>query len=323
MNKKISIIVPVYNGEKYIERCVDSLIRQTYKNIEIIIVNDGSTDDTLKILNKYAKEDNRIVVITKENSGVTETRNIGIQKSSGDYLCFCDADDWYEPDMCETLIEAIKKYNVKVAVCGYIRVEENLKTLIKGTKTEHVLTKKEAIKNIISGGLFTGSLWTKIYEKTLFCNLQIERSIKYNEDILINYLVFKKVNHVAFIDKCKYNYYIHADSSTGGADSVRANRDCLFVSEFMLNELQGSELEFYIHQRYTNVLINLYRAYTVDKRFAKERKETKEKLFQCLKTFPKLQNNLRLNIYMIKYIPFLYPLIYKIYDKIRTKNIDV
>lgn len=323
MNKKISIIVPIYNSEKYIKRCIDSLINQTYKNIEIVAINDGSSDKTQEILEEYSKTDNRVVVISKENMGVTAARNDGIENATGDYLCFCDSDDWYELDMCETLIDAIKKYGVKIAVCSYIRVENGVKTPIMGKGNEYLLTRDEAIRNIILGGYFTGSLCTKLYDKNLFSNIHIEHPIKYNEDILLNYFVFKKIDSVAFVDKCKYNYYIRNDSSTGNPDSIKANKDCLYVSKLMLDELQGSNLESVIQQRYTNVLINLYRAYNINKKYVRERNETKDKLTYCINNFNNLPKNLKLNIYMIKYIPKIYPLIYKIYDKIRKKNIDV
>ena len=116
---KISIIIPVYNGEKYLARCVESLISQTYKNLEIIFLNDGSTDDSLNILKKYKTKDNRIVIVDKKNTGVSDTRNIGITRATGKYICFCDCDDLYETNYVETMYKTAKKHDVDIVKCNY------------------------------------------------------------------------------------------------------------------------------------------------------------------------------------------------------------
>ena len=117
--KLISIIIPIYNNEKFISRCLDSIINQTYKKIEIIIVNDGSTDKSLDVISKYEKKDNRIKVINKKNEGVSIARNIGIESSKGDYITFVDADDWLELDAIEKLYIEITEKNVDVVRGNY------------------------------------------------------------------------------------------------------------------------------------------------------------------------------------------------------------
>ena len=117
MDKKISIIVPIYNTEKYLKRCLDSLIKQEYENIEIILINDGSTDGSLQICEEYKNKDNRIVLIDKIHTGVSHTRNIGLENVSGDYIGFVDSDDYIDKDMFKNLMIGIEKYNADICMC--------------------------------------------------------------------------------------------------------------------------------------------------------------------------------------------------------------
>ena len=119
MNDKISIIVPVYNVEKYLDECIQSIINQTHKNIEIILINDGSTDNSLSILRKYEGIDKRIIVINQENKGLSASRNIGIKKSTGKYISLIDADDIIHPRMIELLYKEIKNNNCDISICMF------------------------------------------------------------------------------------------------------------------------------------------------------------------------------------------------------------
>lgn len=118
---KISIIVPVYNVQEYISQCLESLIHQTYHNTEIILINDGSKDNTSSILQDYSIKDNRIIVINQENQGVSASRNEGLKRASGDYIMFCDSDDWYELNACEIALKTIIENNADIVMFGYVR----------------------------------------------------------------------------------------------------------------------------------------------------------------------------------------------------------
>ena len=122
MDEKISVIVPVYNVEQYLERCVDSIINQTYKNLEIILVNDGSTDNSGQLCDKLAKKDNRIRVIHKENGGLSDARNVGIDEAKSDLIGFIDSDDYIDEDMYELLINNMKNANADLSMCGHYDV---------------------------------------------------------------------------------------------------------------------------------------------------------------------------------------------------------
>ena len=127
----ISVIVPIYNVEQYLEKCIESIISQTYKNLQIILIDDGSNDKSGKICNKYAEKDKRVVVIHKENAGVSEARNTGLDNAKGEWITFVDADDWIEEEYCQRLYNLVIETNSDVALCGYNRVV--------GTKKENKL----------------------------------------------------------------------------------------------------------------------------------------------------------------------------------------
>jgi len=119
MNKKVSIIVPIYNAEETLDRCIKSLINQTYKNIEIILINDGSTDNSYKICEKYKKKDKRISFFSKKNTGVSDTRNYGYKNSNGDYIMFADADDYMETNMVDKMLSVLEKEKASLTCCIY------------------------------------------------------------------------------------------------------------------------------------------------------------------------------------------------------------
>ena len=221
--EKISVIVPVYNVEDYLEKCISSIREQTYSNLEIILINDGSKDSSGKICDKLAEEDHRIVVIHKENSGVSDTRNFGIKNASGDYLAFIDSDDWIEAEYIEKLYAALVSTKSEIAICGYIR------RYADGGKSENILLCEDTIA--LSGNKvlewagdkqipFVGFVWGKLYRKQLLTqnSLCFDIEIKICEDSLFNYQVFSKCGKAVMIKDSLYNYLIRGDSVTRSAN---------------------------------------------------------------------------------------------------------
>lgn len=222
MNDKISIIVPVYNAEKYLRKCLDSLINQTYENIEIICVNDESPDDSLTILQEYAERDSRIKVINQQNAGASEARNTGLRFVTGDYVMFLDSDDWIDVDTCSVAMENMKKYNVDVVMWSYVReyAEKSVKKIIY---SEDVLFESEedvqnlhigfagpvegALKNPENADAFS-TVWGKLYKKSVIADTKFidVREIGSHEDGLFNLYVFKNVKSAFFVNKC-FNHY--------------------------------------------------------------------------------------------------------------------
>lgn len=212
MVAKISIIVPVYNVEKYIRRCIDSLIAQTFEKIEILLIDDGSKDSSGTICDEYALKDNRIKVIHKENGGVSSARNAGLDSATGTYIMFCDPDDYVEPTWCERLYRSIIRGNFYSA-CGY-KIVDTESTTIYADNTPHFSSEKKTSKNsecllfLYSYGLFK-MIWNAIFDINIIKNYGIRFREEYSrcEDTLfaIEYLLTKEGN-INFVEESLYLY---------------------------------------------------------------------------------------------------------------------
>ena len=317
---KISVVVPVYNSEEHISECIESILGQTYKNTELILIDDGSKDKSGEICDDYAKNDKRIKVIHTENRGVSAARNLGISLVSGDYVAFSDSDDTMRPDMLEFLLTIVKENEADVAMCGYMRCENGTETPINGTGKKYIQTRAEALKCIIEGKLYTGSLCTKFFSVDLLKGITIPEKLKINEDVLLCYYAFKRADRMVFIDEPKYNYRISFTSSTWVNMGKKQYEDVLFVARTMLEDSRGSECELSAFSRLANRMIGYYNSNydykTVRKELLTLCKENKDKT-------KALARNSRIKLYMIKYCPHIYMLTYKVYDKIRKPNWDV
>lgn len=212
--KKISILVPIYNAEEYIEKCLESIINQTYKNIEIVLVEDGSTDNSMQIIKKYEKQDNRIKIISIKNNGVADARNKAIENATGEYLTFVDSDDYIEKDYVETLYTNLKKYEADIAVCNcYNIIEKTANKTYKTFKINKVqeFNNIEAVENLFYYNFFRHSPWGKLYKKDLWNNIKFPVGKNY-EDLATIYKLFLKSKKVIYIPKEKYNYLIRQGS---------------------------------------------------------------------------------------------------------------
>ena len=210
---KISIIVPVYNVEEYIHRCIDSILAQTFTDFELILVNDGSPDQCGKICDEYAENDSRIKVIHKKNGGLSDARNAGLEIAQGEYIGFVDSDDYIEHDMYEKLIEACKEDNSQLAMCGRYKVlGEELKPMFsfKGRK---IWQSREAIEKLLTWDNIDSSAWDKLFSRNLFEELRFPVG-KYNEDIYIMTQIIHQAGKIVHIGDAKYYYFHRLDSIT-------------------------------------------------------------------------------------------------------------
>ena len=225
----ISIIVPVYNVEKYLERCVDSIISQTYKDIEIILVDDGSTDNSGKMCDELTKKDNRIRVFHKKNGGLSDARNYGIDKAKGKYIGFVDSDDFVSEDMCEILYNDIISTNADVAMCNLVDCYGSIPK-INNTKVQRCLfTPEDAIKCVMMGEKVKISTAAKLYKSKIFNYIKFEKGKTYEDAIIM----------VELLDRCKkisYNssqvyYYVHRENSITTKKFNDSNYDVLYAYE--------------------------------------------------------------------------------------------
>lgn len=207
---KISIIVPVYNAEKYLPKCIDSLCNQTLKDIEIILVNDGSTDSSLEICEKYAKIDHRIAVLSKDNEGVAKARRDGIMKASAEYISFIDSDDYYEPDFCEKMFSRIRKTDADLVECDYYSVSGNARKEHRIYSSDMGLDTEKfyeiVVRKTIVNGYEAVVLWNKLYRKELITKAVKEFGDNQLEDYLFNTQYYTMAKRYEYIHQCLTNY---------------------------------------------------------------------------------------------------------------------
>ena len=211
----ISVIVPVYNIEKYLPRCIDSILDQTYKNWEAIFVNDGSTDNSLKILEEYKKRDERIKIINKKNAGSGAARNDGIETSKGKYIAFLDSDDWYEKNFLENLYNNLIENNSDVAMCNpKMTYDDTSKNKKINTYFFNEIELNKTPEKIL-GILEMPVVWNKLYKKEIIVKNKIKfPNYSFCEDVEFLYKTFLYVNNLSKIEDDLYNYYQRRDSET-------------------------------------------------------------------------------------------------------------
>lgn len=212
MSPVVSIIIPVYNVEKYLERCVESCLSQNMENIEIILVNDGSTDNSLNICRKYEKQNKYIRVIDKKNTGVSDTRNCGIASASGEYLLFVDSDDYLENDMCSRLLECMKP-GIDMVVCGYVRERADYHE-VKCPTSDRIFSAEQHFKAAqfmeASSCLFV--CWNKLYRKNRV-TCQFRREMTFGEDSVFNMQYISGCNQICVTTYLGYHYNVSNENS--------------------------------------------------------------------------------------------------------------
>lgn len=208
----VSIIVPIYRAEKYLNKCVQSIVDQTYKNLEIILVDDGSPDNCPAICDAWAKKDSRIRVIHQRNGGFSAARNAGLDAATGTYIQFVDSDDWIEPNMVEALVIYAQQTHADIVRCGYYE-EDGLQHLaFCSTAQTHCPDQNTLIVDLMNDGLMSGALWNKLYRHSALGEIRFRNG--YSEDILFNYLLLAKEPKVVYVSEAYYHYRVNNGSVT-------------------------------------------------------------------------------------------------------------
>lgn len=209
----ISVIVPVYNVEPYVERCVRSLMAQTYKPLEIILVDDGSTDKSGKICDALAEEDSRIKVFHQENAGVSAARNAALAVAKGTWVGFCDSDDWVENDMYEILHCLVTENSADVGVLRPINEWTDSTSFFEDDDTVHIMTGIEAMVEMHRGQRFSGTVWDKLIRREIIEGKAFDENIFVHEDMMLMGEVFSGAKSVAYQGVHKYHYFIRDESA--------------------------------------------------------------------------------------------------------------
>ena len=265
MNEKVSIIIPVYNANKLIERCINSIINQTYKNIEIICVNDGSTDNSLDLLENFNKNDKRVIVISKENAGVSSARNAGIKLATGKYIMFVDSDDYLLENCIEKFIEYAQKEDSEFIISNHL-IEKNFKILNNSDiKNINIKTKTEFINNFLlfyKNYMFNQN-WNKLFLrekiKTMF-----DESRTLGEDMLFNIEYLKNIDKVSFFYEKLYVYNMDNENSITKKNK-HTEKEFLELYKFLYNDLffknnikPSFKFDVFVLKHYCSYLEELY-----------------------------------------------------------------
>ncbi|MBQ2408862.1 MAG: glycosyltransferase [Bacilli bacterium] len=299
--KKISIIIPVYNVEKYLERCLDSVLNQSYKNLEIILINDGSTDNSLDICLKYAKKDNRIKLINQNNSGISEVRNKGLEAAKGEYIAFVDSDDVIDKDMFKTLYNNLLKYDSDISSCNY-KIFHNKINFDKEEYYNKIFTKEESLKDIISNGVLTNFLWNKLFKKELFNNIKFPKNMIY-EDMYVMPKIIEKTTKIVYTNQILYGYFQRENSYVNSFDEDK-NKNYFLVINNVYNDLKkynflDKELKNYKVFSIYSAFLQAAKSNALYSDFMKEKHKEYKKEFKYLNKKVKLKRKL---LYYLLYL---------------------
>lgn len=323
-NNLISIIVPVYNIEGYLERCVNSILQQTYANIEIILVDNGSKDGSTELVDRLALVDDRIIAMHVDSRGVSYARLEGVKFANGDWIGFVDGDDFIEPDMYERLLDNALKYDAQISHCGYqmvfpSRVDYYYKTG-KVIEQDNIT----GLKDLLMGTFIESGLVNKLYRRELLDKLlldsQFDISIRINEDLLMNYYLFKYSSKSIYEDFCPYHYMIRKNSAATSKVNENKLRDPLKVRMIIEKDCTNRELIGIVKSEVVKKLITLSTfIYGNNKDLVKPyaktaRKELKKRLGEILKG--SLSIKLKISALWVVIWPASYKFVHYTYSKI-------
>lgn len=236
MNEKVSIIVPVYNVEDYLEKCIVSLINQTFKNIEILLIDDGSTDNSGTICDKYKELDNRIKVFHKKNGGLANVRNYGIAHANGEYIAFVDSDDYVDHDYIECFISGVTKYNSKITLMGHIYEKEHEWIIRQISETEKVLTIEDAMTELLLDKRLNSYMWQGMFHKSVFTDIVFPDGENY-EDFRTMPDIFANAGAVTLLPVEKYHYIQRMTSISNSTKKIGQNSFSLFLGHMKRTEI--------------------------------------------------------------------------------------
>ena len=250
-NQLISVIVPIYNVENYLRQCLDSILEQTFHNLEIILVNDGSTDGSGQICQEYLKKDSRITYFEKENGGLSDARNYGIERAQGEYLTFIDSDDWVTNTYIEELYIKLQHYNADISISNYFYFQESNATFYKHVfeHWEKEYDSKYLLEHyfdIQCGDFFLSTAWGKLYKKYLFEYLRFAKGMT-SEDAALTYKVYDLADKIVYFHKDSYCYR-QREGSISNCPTINSIEDSIRLSleRITLLSLKGYDTSSYL-----------------------------------------------------------------------------
>lgn len=320
MKPKISVLVPAYNVALWLPSCLDSILAQTYQNLEIIVVNDGSTDNTGTILDSYAKKNGRIVAIHQKNAGLVAARETGIAHATGDYVTFVDGDDTIAPDMYEHLMANALKYKADISHCGmdFVFPDGHIEPHY-GTGRLLVQDNIEGLRELLIGELVEPSLCTKLYARYLVTNSCLDKSVLNNEDLLRNFTLFSRANRIVFEDFCGYQYFQRPGSMSKDSSKALQNLKHILRARKLIVDNSSEELYPYAMRLWLSTYINAInqKSDDCDEQMEEFCKECRQVLIREKKNTRHLIKRQQIAAWLIIYAPWLHKIIYRIYKRRR------
>lgn len=324
VDAKISVIVPVYNLEKELPRCLNSILAQTYQNIEVVVVDDGSTDGSRSTLAEFAARDSRVKPVFKENGGVTSARLQGVVEAVGDWIGFVDGDDEIEPDMYERLLANARRYGADITHCGYRMVfADGRVNFFHNSGMLREQNRETAVRDLLEGSLVEPGLCNKLYRRALFADLprKMDASIRINEDLLMNYYLFSASEKAVFEDWCPYHYIVRGTSASRSKLNEYRIYDPIRVKRIIL-ENAPEELLPDARRAYVNTCINTYHALVfAGEEFVQDLRYIRQILAHEAWSFPLLGRKRKLMANLITRVPMVYKLIYGFYCRFLQRDV--
>ena len=316
MEELVTVVVPIYNVEKYIDNCIQSIICQTYQNLQIILVDDGSPDNCPRICDEYQKNDSRIEVIHKKNGGLSDARNAGIQKAKGKFICFIDSDDFINSKYIEKLYNMIEKNDADIAIVNFKRVQEFKETYLKEdneNSTENVYTGKQMIENIYDKNLYLQSTvaWNKMYKTKLFQTIQFPYG-NLHEDEYTTYKLYYNCKKIVMTSEPLY-YYRYVPNSIMNKKFNQKRLDGILALEERLNFFNEKKEKRLYDLTLVRYMLVIMIHYMNCKMFLENSQEIQEELMNKYKKFykkviklPECSKQDKLKIMLFRASPKLY-----------------
>lgn len=318
--EKITVVVPAYNTATWLSRSLDSLLAQTYENMEIIVVNDGSTDDTGAVLDDYAARHDCIKAIHKENGGVTSARIRGVAEATGNWIGFMDGDDIIAPDMYAHLMENAKKFDADISHCGHqVHFLDGRISYVHNSGTLRQQDNLTGMRDLLDGGLIESSLCTKLFRKELFDGLTnfIDPAIKINEDYLMNYYLFSRAKQSVFEDFCPYCYLLRQGSASYKVLHEHSIFDPIRVRQIILEHCVPEMKQDAKIAQLRNLLFGYAQlAVNPDKQYDSFRARVRKLLQEEKNNFHLLSKRNKLLANMICTAPWMFTIAYNFYVKV-------
>ncbi len=325
-NELISVIVPVYNVENFLPRCLESILSQSYKNIEVVVVDDGSTDKSAEVIRSFAARDGRVKPIFQKNGGVTSARLAGVLQSNGGFIGFVDGDDEIEKNMYERLLKNAKDFDCQISHCGYRMVfPDGRVNFFHNSGVLEEQNRDTALRELLSGKKIEPGLCNKLFRRelfdTVFSKKALFEKIKINEDLLMNFFLFSAAKKAVFEDFCPYHYIVRNGSASRKKTDEHKIFDPIKVKRIIIENADAA-IQNAAAAAYFDTCINCaHCVFCEGKEFQKELKTIRSLLKKEKKNFSLLSKKRRIIANFIVYAPKLYGAIYRIYSSKFQKSV--